>query len=87
MQLLLKVESNVAEFLLDVSDNFSFSRGREWITSFHQVLDEKIGQITPSKIETQDCMRESETFVDGDGVCDTISRIKHDTGGTTRGVK
>ena len=32
-------------------------------------------------------MRESETFVDGDDVSDTITGVKHDTGGATGGVQ
>ena len=32
-------------------------------------------------------MGESETFVDGDSVGDTITRVQDDTGSTTRGVE
>jgi hypothetical protein len=32
-------------------------------------------------------MGESETFVDGNGVGDTITRVQDDTGGTTRSVE
>ena len=32
-------------------------------------------------------MREREALVDGDGVCDTITGVEHDTGGTTGRVE
>ena len=32
-------------------------------------------------------MGEGETFVDGDGVRDTITRVQDDTSGTTRGIE
>ena len=84
---MLKVKCDVAQLLLDVTDNFTFSGGGEWVTALHQVLDEEIGEITTSEIETEDSVGESETFVDGDSVCNTITRIENDTGRSSRCVQ
>ena len=87
LEFLFKIKGNVTELLLDVSDNFTFSGGVERITTLSQVLDQVVGKITTSKIETEDGMGEGETFVDGDCVGDTVTRIQDDTGGTTRSVE
>jgi len=60
---LLKVKSNIAKFLLDISDNFSLSCGGETVTSLGENLHEMIGEITASQIKTKDSMRKSITWV------------------------
>ena len=87
LEFLLKIERNVAEFLLDVPNDFTLGGGVEGITTLSQVLDQVLGKIATSKIETKDSVGESETFVNGDGVRDAITRIQDDTGGTTGGVE
>lgn len=77
--LLLEVKSDVAQFLLDISDDFTFGRGGEWITTFHKNLDEVIREISSSQVETENGVWESETFVNGDSVRDTITGIQDDT--------
>ena len=37
---MLKVESDVANFLLDVSDDFALRGGGERVSTFRQVLDQ-----------------------------------------------
>merc|ERR1719187_429986 len=61
---LLEVKGNIAELLLDVTDN-----------------------LTSSQVQTEDGVGESITFIDGDGVGDTITGVHDNTGGTTRGVQ
>ena len=46
-----------------------------------------VGKITPSKVETDDGVGKGETFVDGDGVGDTVTRVQDDIGGTTGSVE
>ena len=87
LEFLLEIEGNVAKFLLDVPNDLTFSGGVEGITTLSQVLDQVVGKITSGKIETEDGVGEGETFVDGDGVGDTITRIQDDTSGTTGGVE
>ncbi len=87
LDLLLEVEGNVAELLLDVTDDFSLGSGGESVTALSQDLHEVIGQITASHVDTRDSVGKSETFVDGDNVSDTITGVEHDTGGTTGGVQ
>lgn len=87
LDLLLEVKSDVAELLLDVTDDFSFGGGGEGVSTLGKDLHEVVGQITTSHIDTGNGVRKSETFVDGDNVGDTITGVEHDTGGTTRGVQ
>jgi hypothetical protein len=87
LKLLLEVESDVAQLLLDVTDDFTLGGGGEGVSTLHEVLDEEVREITTGEIETGDGVREGETLVNGHGVGDTISRIEHDTSGTTGGVQ
>ena len=82
-----KVNCHIAELLLDIADNFTFCGGREGVATLSQDLHHVICQITPSHIDTEDGMGKSETFVDGDHVSNTITRIQHDTSCATRGVE
>merc|ERR1719375_2273288 len=85
--LLLEVEGNIAELLLDVTDNLTLSSGGERVAPLGEDLHEVVGQLTASQVKTEDGMGESITFIDGDGVGDTITRVHDDTSGTTRGIE
>jgi hypothetical protein len=87
LDLLLKVESDVAELLLDITDDFSLGRGGESVTTLGKNLHEVVGQIAASHVDTGNGMRKSKTFVDRDDVGDTVTRVEHDTSGTTGGVQ
>ena len=87
LELLLEVEGNVAELLLDVSNNFSLGSGGECVTSLRQDLHEVVGQITASHVETRNSVGKSETLVDGDDMSDAIARVQHNTSRATGGVK
>merc|ERR1711931_538805 len=84
---LLKVKGNIAEFLLDVTDNFTLSSGSERIATLSKDFHEVIGELTASKIKTNNSMGKSITLVDGDIVGDTIARVHDHTSGTTRGIE
>merc|ERR1711910_73519 len=85
--LLLEVKGNIAELLLDVTDNLTLSSGGERVTPLSEDLHEVVGQLTASQVKTEDGVGESITFIDGDGVGDTITGVHDDTGGTARGVQ
>ena len=85
--LLLKVKGNVAELLLDVTDDFAFGGGGEGVATLSEDLHEVVCQVTTSQVQTEDGMGEGITFIDGHSVGDTITRVKHDTGGTSRGIQ
>ena len=87
LEFLLKIEGDVTKFLLDVPDNFTFCGRMEGITALPQILDQVLGKVTPGKIETENRMGKSETFVDGNSVGDTVTRVQDDTSGATRGVE
>merc|ERR1711971_37176 len=50
-------------------------------------LHEVVGELTASKIQTEDGVGESVTFIDGDAVRDTISGVHDETGGTSGSVE
>jgi len=61
LNFLLKVESDIAQFLLDVTDDFSFGSGAETVTTLSEDLHEVISKITSSKIETENSVRQRIT--------------------------
>ena len=74
-----KIESNVAELLLDVSDDFTLSSGGEIETNFVEELHAVLGKVTTSQVNTKNSMGKCVTFVDGNGVGNTITRVNNDT--------
>jgi len=87
LHLLFEVQGDVAQLLLDVSDDFPLSGGGEGVASLGQDLHEVVGQITSSQVETQDGVGKGITFIDGDSVRNTISRIQDDTSGSAGSVQ
>merc|ERR1719486_536697 len=85
--LLFEVKSDIAKLLLDVTDNLTLSGGGERVTTLSEDLHEVVGELTASQVQTEDGVGESITFIDGDVVGDTITRVHDHTGGTTRSVK
>merc|ERR1712121_38438 len=85
--LLLKVKGDIAELLLDVTDNLTLSSGGERVATLSGDLHQVVGELTSSKIKTDNSMGKSITFIDRDTVGDTVTRVHHDTGGTARGVQ
>merc|ERR1712061_884651 len=85
--LLLEVKGDIAELLLDVTDNLTLSGGGERVTTLSEDLHEIVGELTASQVQTEDGVGKSITFIDGDIVGDTITRVHDHTGGTTRSVK
>ncbi len=87
LDLLLKVKGDVAQLLLDVTDDFALSSGGEGVTALSQNLHEVVGKIATSHIDTGNGVGQSKTLVDGDNVSDTITRVQDDTSGTAGGVQ
>jgi hypothetical protein len=85
--LLLKVKSNIAKLFLDVTDNFSLSSGGERIAALSENLHEVVGELTASQVQAKNSMGEGITFIDGDSVGNTITRIHNNAGGSARGIK
>merc|ERR1719385_644417 len=84
--LLLKVESDVAELLLDVTDDLALGGGDHGVASLGHDLHEVVGQVASGQVETQDGVGEGVTLVDGDGVGDAIADVEDEAGGTTGSV-
>ena len=87
LHLLLEVKGDIGELLLHITDDLSLGSGGERVTTLGQDLHQVVGQITPGQIQTEDGVGESITFIDGDGVGNTISGIHDDTSGTSRSVQ
>ena len=87
LDLLLEVECDVAELLLDVTNDFTLGGGGEGVAALSKDLHEVVGQVAAGHVDTRDGVWEGETFVDWDDVGDTVTGVEHDTGGTTRGVQ
>merc|ERR1740131_131526 len=85
--LLLEVQGDIAELLLDVTDNLALGSGGEGVATLSEDLHEVVGELTASQVKTDDGVGESITFIDGDTVGDTVTRVHHDTGGTARGIE
>merc|ERR1712102_74230 len=85
--LLLEVKSNIAELLLDVTDDLTISGGGEGVASLGEDLHEVVGELTASQVKTDDGVGESVTLVDGDTVGNAIAGVHDDTGGTSGGVQ
>merc|ERR1712183_569858 len=50
--LLFKVKGNIAEFLLDVTDNLTLSSGGERVAALCEDLHQVVGELTASKVKT-----------------------------------
>lgn len=57
------------------------------MTALDEDADEVFSQVTTGHVETENSVWEGITFVDGDSVGDTITRVEDDTGGTTGSVE
>merc|ERR1719384_341967 len=77
--LLLEVQGNVAELLLDVTDNLPLGSGGEGVAPLGEDLHQVVGELTASQVETDDGVGESVTLVDGDTVGDTVAGIHNNT--------
>merc|ERR1712045_797290 len=85
--LLLEVQGDVAELLLDVTDNLALGGGGEGVATLGEDLHQVVGELTASQVKTDDGVGESVTLVDGDTVGDTVTGVHDDTSGTARGVQ
>merc|ERR1719184_38739 len=85
--LLFEVKGNIAELLLDVTDNLTLSSGGEGVATLSEDLHQVVGEFTSSKIKTDNGVGKGITFIDGDTMGDTISRVHDDTSGTARGIQ
>merc|ERR1719458_1717537 len=85
--LLLEVQGNIAELLLDVTDNLSLGSGGERVAPLGEDLHQIVGELTASQVQTEDGVGKGISLIDGDGVGDTITRVHDDASGTARGIE
>merc|ERR1719214_429378 len=85
--LLLEVQGDIAELLLDVTDNLALGGGGEGVATLGEDLHQVVSEVTASQVQTEDGVGESVTLVDGDSVGNTVTRVEHNSGGTAGGVE
>ena len=84
---LLKVQSNIAELLFDVTHDLALGGGGEGVATLGQNLHEVVCQVPAGQVETKDGMRKSITFIDGNCVRYTITTVHYDSCCSPRGVQ
>ena len=73
LHLLVEVQGNVAELLLDVTDNLPLSCGDEAVASLCEDLDQVVGEIAASEVKTANGVWESITLIDWHGMGHAIT--------------
>jgi len=88
-QSLLEFEiiTNVAELLLDLSDCLKIGSSVEGVSSEQQKSDQVSSDISSSNVQTSGKMGKSESFVDGNDVSNTITRIDDNSSQQSLSVK
>jgi len=76
----IKVVSDIAELLLDLTDGLEVSGSVEGITTEEEELDEVASDIATGDIKTLRQMRKSKALEDRNDVGDTIARVNNNTG-------
>ena len=83
----VEVESDVAELLLDVTNDFLFGGGGEVVAALGEEVSHPGSEVTAGKVKTHDGVWDGVGLVNWDSVGNAITHIENDTGGTARAVK
>merc|ERR1719186_266310 len=84
---LFKVKGNIAELLLDVTDDLTLSSGGERVATLSEDLHQVVSEFTSSKVKTDNGMGKGITFINRDTMGNTISGVHDDTSGTSRSIE
>ena len=84
---LLKIESNIAQLLFDVTHDLTLGGGGEGVATLGQNRREVVGQVSAGQVNTTNGMGKRVALIDGNCVTHTITAVKDDASCTTRGVK
>merc|ERR1719409_484707 len=72
LHLCVKIQGDVAELFLDITNDLALRCCGEGVATFRQNFHQVLCEVTSCEIETQDCMWQHIAFVDRHGVGDTI---------------
>merc|ERR1712243_153793 len=78
---------DIAELLLDVTDNLTLCSGGEGVATLCEDLHQVVCELTSSKIKAHNSVGEGITFIDWNTMRDAISRVHDNTSSTARGVE
>ena len=84
---LVVVQGNVAHLFLDISHDFPLSSRVERVASLGQDPHEVVCDVSAGDVHSGNSVGQGVAFVDGHDVRHTISGVKHDTSGSSRGVQ
>ena len=87
LHLLVKVEGDVAELLLDVTDDLTLGGRGERVSTLGQDLHHVVREVASRKVDAENGVGKGVSFVDGDSVGDTITRVEDGTRGAARRVQ
>jgi len=82
-----KVQSNISQLLLDISDDFSFGSGSEGISSLRQDLHEVISQVSSCQVQSENGVRKGISFINWDSVGHSITRVQHNSSGSSGSIQ
>merc|ERR1739838_141378 len=81
------VEGDIAQLLLDVTNDLTLGGGGEGVSTLGQDLHQVVGQITSSQVQSGDGCWHGETLINWNVVGDTISGVQDASGGTSGSVQ
>merc|ERR1719204_1414280 len=87
LHFIIKIGCNVAQFLLDVTDDFLLCSGGERVPSLRQDLLQIFSDIPSRQIQSLHCVRQTVPFVNGHSVSHSITGIQHDTRSPSRCIQ
>merc|ERR1711872_1152732 len=87
LHLSLVVEGDIAQLLLDVTNDLTLGGGGEGVFALGQDLHQVVGQIASSQVQSGDGSWHGETLVNWNVVGDTISGVQDASGGTSGSVQ
>merc|ERR1719223_1657856 len=84
---MLEVERDIAKLFLDFPYDVSLGAGRQAVTTIAEDGREVVREVTPSQVQSNNCVRQRVAFVDRDCVRHAVARVQHESSGATRSVQ
>lgn len=82
-----KIQGDIAQFLLDIADDFAFCRGCKGIATFCQHFDKMTRKISASKIKPLNSVRKRKSLIDGHDMGHAVPWIQDNSGCPAWGIQ